>query len=82
MNQIRRAFVKGSKFQNRSQSTLLAQFNESVAQLPMREAVRYTEKNMKWTAGQVKVSYFSNPPFSLSSYKFLKRDMSMPTLKD
>lgn len=31
-------------------SSLVAKFDESVHSLPLREAVRYTDKNMKWTA--------------------------------
>ena len=38
----------------RSQSTLITQFEASVASLPQREAVRYTAKNLKWTATEVK----------------------------
>jgi hypothetical protein len=34
----------------RAASTLVSQFGASVSSLPAREAVRYTEKNLKWTA--------------------------------
>lgn len=43
----------GSAMQSvRAASALVSQINDSVAALPMREAVRYTNKNMKWTAGE------------------------------
>lgn len=35
-------------------SSLVNKFEESVASLPMREAVRYTGKNIKWTASEFK----------------------------
>ena len=38
----------------RAASNLVSRFEESVAALPMREAVRYIGKNMKWTASEVK----------------------------
>ena len=34
----------------RAASTLVAKFSASVSSLPAREAVRYTDKNLKWTA--------------------------------
>lgn len=34
-------------------SSLVNPFEQSVANLPMREAVRYTTKNMKWSAGDL-----------------------------
>lgn len=43
----RRLGVSGS---SRAASTLVSQFSASVSSLPAREAVRYTEKNLKWTA--------------------------------
>lgn len=40
----------------RLSSSIIKQFEKKVAELPMREAVRYTGKNMKWTAQDVNVS--------------------------
>ena len=37
----------------RQASSLVKGFDEMVSSLPMREAVRYTDKNMKWTAGEM-----------------------------
>jgi hypothetical protein len=37
-------------------SSFVTKFDESVNALPLRETVRYTEKNMKWTAGDFLVS--------------------------
>eukprot|EP00128_Syssomonas_multiformis_P003519 Colp12_sorted_trinity150504_noHs@34862 len=34
----------------RPKSTFVTKLDDSIARLPQREAVRYTEKNMKWTA--------------------------------
>jgi hypothetical protein len=42
--------------QRRDNSSFLKHLNESVGQLPMREAARYTKKNMKWTAREFDVS--------------------------
>jgi hypothetical protein len=42
--------------QRRDNSSFLKHLNESVGQLPMREAARYTKKNMKWTARDFDVS--------------------------
>jgi len=39
----------------RHASALVTQFEKAVASLPEREAVRYTDKNMKWTAANVKM---------------------------
>lgn len=41
-------------------SSFLTKFDGSVNALPLREAVRYTEKNMKWTAGDFLVSQLKN----------------------
>lgn len=38
----------------RCSSALVAQFETAVSKLPAREAVRYQEKNMKWTASNFK----------------------------
>jgi len=47
-----------SKFAlSRPKSTFVAKFDDSITRLPMREAVRYTEKNMKWTASDFNVRY-------------------------
>ena len=52
-------FVTGaSKFAlSRPKSTFVAKFDDSITRLPMREAVRYTEKNMKWTASDFNVRF-------------------------
>lgn len=39
----------------RRASALVTQFENAVSSLPAREAVRYTDKNMKWTAADVKM---------------------------
>ncbi len=39
----------------RHASALVTQFETAVSSLPAREAVRYTDKNMKWTAADVKM---------------------------
>jgi hypothetical protein len=36
-------------------SSLVSKLEESISALPLREAVRYTKKNLKWTAGDIKV---------------------------
>lgn len=36
----------------RNASTLVSSFESSIAKIPIREAVRYTKKNMKWTADE------------------------------
>mmetsp|Transcript_3954 Transcript_3954/g.5482 ORF Transcript_3954/g.5482 Transcript_3954/m.5482 type:complete len:252 (+) Transcript_3954:2-757(+) len=38
----------------RAVSSLVSQFDESVQKLPLREAVHYTKKNLKWTADEFK----------------------------
>merc|ERR1711988_1671170 len=38
----------------RHASSLVQKFEDSVSALPLREAVRYTEKNMKWSASELK----------------------------
>ena len=35
----------------------MTKLDDSIARLPMREAVRYTEKNMKWTASEFNVRH-------------------------
>ena len=45
---------RASMLVGRAASNLVSRFEDSVAALPMREAVRYTGKNMKWTASEVK----------------------------
>lgn len=39
----------------RPKSTFVTKLDDSIARLPQREAVRYTEKNMKWTASDFNV---------------------------
>lgn len=40
---------------HRQASTFISKFEQSVAEFPMKEAVRYTKQNMKWTAEQFKL---------------------------
>lgn len=47
-------FARPAAANVRLASSLVAKFEDSVASLPLREAVRYTTKNMKWTANDVK----------------------------
>ena len=39
----------------RNASSLISSFESSIAKIPIREAVRYTKKNMKWTADEFRV---------------------------
>lgn len=39
----------------RTISSIVADFETSVAALPHREVIRYVEKNTKWTAGEFNV---------------------------
>lgn len=48
--------IGGAFLQRRNNSSFLKEIGGSVSKLPMREAVRYTKKNMKWTSGDVDVS--------------------------
>ena len=41
--------------QSRAASSFVQKFNAAVDSLPMREAVRYKFKNVKWTAAHIKV---------------------------
>lgn len=50
---MKRIFYAGR--QMRQISSLVGAFEKGVNELPMREAMRYTEKNIKWTAGEFKV---------------------------
>jgi hypothetical protein len=38
-------------------SSLISSFDNSVEKNPLREAVRYTKKNMKWTANEFKAFF-------------------------
>lgn len=44
--------VVGSPMAVRAASSAVSKIDASITALPGREAVRYTEKNMKWTAGE------------------------------
>jgi hypothetical protein len=48
-------------------SSLVANFEKAVADLPHREAVRYTDKNIKWTAANVNVRQSLSCIFCISS---------------
>lgn len=41
----------------RAISTFMSKFENSVTELPLREAVRFTDKNVKWTSETFNVSY-------------------------
>jgi hypothetical protein len=43
----------------RNVSTLVTKFEASVNDLPLREAVRFTDKNVKWTAETINVRPYS-----------------------
>lgn len=57
----------------RAASSLVAKFEDSVSSLPMREAVRYTGKNIKWTAGEVK-EFADSHANALLEHGFTKGD--------
>ena len=42
----------------RNASSLITSFESSISKIPIREAVRYTKKNMKWTADEFRVRRF------------------------
>jgi len=42
--------LRATRFAVRPASSLVAKFDASVGSLPLREAVRYTGKNLRWTA--------------------------------
>jgi hypothetical protein len=48
----------------RSVSTFMSKFETAVSDLPLREAVRFTDKNVKWTSETFNVSLdaFPYPP--------------------
>lgn len=50
---MRRVFFQGRPL--RRASSLVGTFDKIVNESPMREAMRYTDKNMKWTASEFKV---------------------------
>ena len=52
---------------SRGVSSLVANFEKAVADLPHREAVRYTDKNIKWTAANVNVRQSLSCIFCISS---------------
>lgn len=47
---------------SRNASSLVTKFDDSINKLPLREAVRYVNQNMKWTAEEFKVRYISPVP--------------------
>ena len=57
----------------RSASSLVAQFEDSVSRLPMREAVRYGKNNMKWTAADMKM-YVDAHANALIEHRFYAGD--------
>ena len=71
---VRSTFPRAVYALSRSQSSLIKQFETSVASLPMREAVRYTGKNLKWTASEMKhfVDAHAN---ALLEHGFMKGDI-------
>lgn len=48
--------IGSSAMEYRAASSFVSKLASSVHVLPGREAVRYTKSNMKWTAGEFKVS--------------------------
>lgn len=58
---------------SRTKSTFVAKFDESITRLPMREAVRYTEKNMKWTASDFN-THAKNHANALLEFEFSAKD--------
>ena len=49
--------INNSPKSTRLASNIVRALEASVEQLPMREAVRYTDKNLKWTISQFHVKY-------------------------
>ena len=54
-------------------SSLVTKFEDAVAALPMREAVRYTGKNLKWTASELK-GFVDAHANALLEHGFVKGD--------
>lgn len=54
-------------------SSLVTKFDESISKLPMREAVRYKNKNLKWTAEEFK-KYSESHANALLEHEFKKSD--------
>ena len=50
----------------RNASTLVSSFESSIAKIPIREAVRYTKKNMKWSAEEFRVRNLSFVLFNIT----------------
>mmetsp|Transcript_54538 Transcript_54538/g.111264 ORF Transcript_54538/g.111264 Transcript_54538/m.111264 type:complete len:248 (+) Transcript_54538:2-745(+) len=61
--------LKVNRFLSRPASSFATQFNESVGSLPMREAMRYKEKNMQWTANDFN-KYSNNHASALLDLNF------------
>jgi len=55
-------------------SSLVTKFEDAVAALPMREAVRYTGKNLKWTASELK-GFVDAHANALLEHGFVKGDV-------
>lgn len=54
-----RAALPASSSSSRHVSSLVSGFDATIAALPMREAVRYKDKNIKWTSSEFQVT--TNP---------------------
>lgn len=65
--------LKVNSFSCRQASSLVSKFNDSINSLPLREAVRYTEKNLKWTAKEFNV-YVDAHANALIDIKFMPGD--------
>lgn len=57
---ISMAFRGVQPARRRLASSLVSGFDASIAALPMREAVRYKEKNIKWTSSDFQVSQLAS----------------------
>ena len=51
-------YFSGLPLARRWNSSFITKLGAAVSQLPMREAVRYKAKNMKWTAANIQVWIF------------------------
>ena len=78
---LRSVLTKFPVMSIRSASSMVAKFEQSAATLPMREAVRYTNKNMKWTAHDVK-RYADAHANALLEYGFQTGDAIAVMLPD
>jgi hypothetical protein len=76
MRQMRQASVAV-----RSASSLISGFERTVNDLPMREAMRYTEKNLKWSAAEFK-QFVDSQANGLIDVGFMKGETIAVWMKD